>query len=547
MSIPSTHPASSGSSPRLGVTPRPTTLSARRWPTAERSSSGAGRPTRELAEWEPAAAEIARLEAVRQTSEEELLAARLAYGEHRAAIAEAERLVRESPYREERWCLLALANYQSGRQAEALSALRKARRTLNDDLGIDPGERLNDLESAILRHDPSLAPTRREPRISDACPYRGLSAYGPDDGDDFYGRDAEIETIVDHLTSRGFLALTGASGSGKSSLALAGALPMLKARGWSVDVVRPGADAENALRAAAERRLVVVDQFEELFALGLSAIELERFSELLESHVQRGGYLLLTVRSDFLDRCAAVPALVRLIAEGVYVVGPLSRDDMRIAIEGPATHAGLRLESGLIELVLRDAQGAPAALPLLSHALVETWLRREGSVLTVAGYEASGGISGAIAQSADDLYARLSPDEQAICRSTMLRLVSRGPDGSPVRRRVASGPLVEDRERRDVLARLTRARLITAQDDSIVVAHEAIASAWPRLGEWLEEDAADTRIAEQLTAAADRWTQEGMPESDLYRGARLAAVEEWSAEANPHLTARTRRPSSRHQ
>ena len=128
----------------------------------------------ELAEWEPAAAEISRLETVRQTSEEELLAARLAFGEHRAAIAEAERLVRESPYREERWCLLALANYQSGRQAEALAALRSARRRLDDDLGIEPGERFRDLETAILRHDPSLAPLRHEPRISDECPYRGL-------------------------------------------------------------------------------------------------------------------------------------------------------------------------------------------------------------------------------------------------------------------------------------------------------------------------------------------------------------------------------------
>ena len=250
-----------------------------------------------------------------------------------------------------------------------------------------------------------------------------------------------------------------------------------------------------------------------------------------------GGHLLLTVRSDFLDRCAAIPALARLIAEGVQIVGPLSKDALRVAIEGPAAQAGLRLESGLTELVLRDAQGAPAALPLLSHALVETWLRREGSVLTVAGYEASGGISGAIAQSADDLYATLSPDERAICRSTMLRLVSRGPDGSAVRRRVASGPLVQDRERRDVLARLTRARLITAQDDSIVVAHEAIASAWPRLGAWLEEDAEGTRLTQQLTAAADQWSEAGMPDSDLYRGARLAATEEWIESAHPSLTA----------
>lgn len=493
-----------------------------------------GTPYAELAEWQPATAEISRLQAVRATAEEELLASRLACGEHRAAIPEAERLVRDSPYREERWALLALANYQSGRQAEALAALRSARRTLVDDLGIEPGEQLSDLETAILRHDPLLAPTRHEPRISESCPYRGLSAYGPDDADDFFGRDAEIQTIVDNLSRRRFLALTGASGSGKSSLALAGVVPMLKARGWTVEIVRPGM-AQSVLDAD-DRRLVVIDQFEELFALGLSEAETEDFGELLESYLHGSRCLLITVRSDFLDRCAAVPALARLIAEGVYVVGPLSATELRRAIEGPAAHAGLRLEAGLAELVIHDSRGASAALPLLSHALVETWLRREGSVLTVAGYEASGGISGAIAQSAEDLFATLSPEDQAICRSLMLRLVSRGPDGSAMRRRAASAPLVEDRERRDVLARLTRARLITAQEDSIVVAHEAIASAWPRLGQWLDEDAEGARLAQQLTSASEQWAEAGMPDSDLYRGARLAAVEQWTTHARPRLT-----------
>ncbi|WP_344094695.1 BTAD domain-containing putative transcriptional regulator [Microbacterium deminutum] len=196
-------------------------------------------PYAELADWEPARAEIGRLDAVREATEEELLAARLASGEHRAAIAEAERLVRDSPQREERWCLLAPAHYQSGRQAEALSSLRSARHMLDDDLGIQPGERLIDLETAIMRHDPALAPARHESRVGDDCPYRGLSGYGPDDADEFFGRDAEIEAVVDRLARRRFLALTGASGSGKSSLALAGVVPMFKARGWTAEIVRP--------------------------------------------------------------------------------------------------------------------------------------------------------------------------------------------------------------------------------------------------------------------------------------------------------------------
>ncbi len=139
-----------------------------------------GTPYAELAQWGPARAEIARLEAMRETSEEELLAARISCGEHRAAIAEAERLVRERPDREERWYLLAVAEYRSGREAQALAALRSARRTFRDDLGIEPGARLADLEAAIARHDPALTPARQQPRPREAGPYLGLRAYGPD-------------------------------------------------------------------------------------------------------------------------------------------------------------------------------------------------------------------------------------------------------------------------------------------------------------------------------------------------------------------------------
>ncbi len=212
---------------------------------------------------------------------------------------------------------------------------------------------------------------------------------GPTDADDFFGRDAEIAAVVDRLMRSGLVALTGASGSGKSSLALAGIVPMVKAQGWTVDIVRPRDHARDVFDAPAERHLIVIDQLEELFHLALGEGEPEVFGERLEAHLRAGGSLLLTVRSDFLDRCAAVPALARLIAEGVHVVGPLTSDGLRRAVEGPADRVGLRLEPGLTDLIRRDAAVTQGALPQLSHALLEMWQRREGSVLTISGYEAS--------------------------------------------------------------------------------------------------------------------------------------------------------------
>ena len=132
---------------------------------------------------------------IRRSVEEELLESRLAEGEHRAVIADAERLVRESPLRENRWAILAMANYRAGRQAEALSSIRAARARLADDLGIDIGDRLRALESSMLQQDPTLAPPKAVHRVSQTCPYRGLQPFSPSDTEDFFGRDADIEVI----------------------------------------------------------------------------------------------------------------------------------------------------------------------------------------------------------------------------------------------------------------------------------------------------------------------------------------------------------------
>ena len=344
--------------------------------------------------------EAARLEEVRSTAEEELAAAHLDCGEHHSVIASAEALVREQPLRERRWSLLATALYRSGRQADSLAALRAARVRFAEELGIEPGPELAALESAILHHDPSLAPPPRGPQASADCPYKGLRPYGVEDGEVFFGRDADIAAVLARLDRAPFIAVSGPSGSGKSSLVLAGVVPALARRGLSVRVVSPtNAIAEQFHDALYSRRtadVVVVDQLEELFHGGFQADEVHAVGGLI-AEAAASRIVVATVRSDFLDECTAEPSLAPLLAEGVHLVGAMSGPDLRAAIEEPARQAGLRLEAGLTELILRDAAGHSTALPLLSHALVETWLRREASVLTVAGYEEVGGLTGAIA------------------------------------------------------------------------------------------------------------------------------------------------------
>ncbi|MGR0219469.1 nSTAND1 domain-containing NTPase [Agromyces sp. ZXT2-6] len=497
-----------------------------------------GTPFVELSGWLPAAAEAARLDEARMHLEEVRLDAWLRAGRHAAAVPIAETMVREAPLRERRWTMLATALYRSDRQADALAAVRAARERLDEELGVEPGEELTALELSILRHDPSLRPAPAVAAPSADCPYPGLRSFGAGDEEHFFGRDADVRAALARLARAPFLAVSGASGSGKSSLVLAGVVPVLRRRGDRVEVLLPTADLDRRIRGAfdhgRDRTVLVIDQFEEVFhARGADP---DGTAAAIAEASFAGVAVILVVRSDFLDRCAALDDLGPLMADGVHLVGPMGRESLRDAIEQPARRAGLRLEPGLTELMLRDATGAPGALPLLAHTLVETWIRREGGTLTVAGYEASGGISGAIAQSAERLYESLDGAARDHCRSLMLRLVELGPDGAPLRRRAAAGPLRADTARAGVLGLLTSARLVTADAESVAIAHEALAEAWPRLRDWLQQDADAARVLAGITAAAEAWDEAGRPEDELFRGARLDAALERRDAAPGDLT-----------
>ncbi|HWT01986.1 MAG TPA: TIR domain-containing protein [Pyrinomonadaceae bacterium] len=427
-----------------------------------------------------------------------------------------------------------------------------------------------------------LGPERPiEPR-DDACPYRGLQAFDEEHAELFFGREGDIQRLVEKLKTTRFLAVLGASGSGKSSLVRAGVVPRVK-RGalpesdtWAVRVFTPGAHplanlAANLLRLhpegsmnrtldemsadertlhlavqlamaerpASEHVVWVVDQFEEIFTLCTDEKERAQFlANLLYAAFIPGGRnaVVLTLRADFYQKCAAYPELSERIAANQFLVSPMDEENLKQAIEEPAWHVGLEFEHGLVETILNDIQSQPGALPLLEHALLELWERRRGNLLTLEAYRESGGVQGAIAKRADAIYDSFTPEQQQIVRRIMLRLTQPGEGTEDTRRRASMDELVtrmgEDKAVEDVTQTMTTARLLTTDTDEqpgkqvVDVSHEALIRGWPRLRKWIEEDRAGLRILRRLTEVAREW-QPTKDESLLYRGARLAQACEW--------------------
>ena len=434
--------------------------------------------------------------------------------------------------RERRWVLLALAQYRCGRQAEALASLRQVRTVLTRELGLDPGEDLVDLEQAILRQDPSLATDAVWIESSPRCPYHGLVPYDVDDSDGFFGREADVATCLRRLSDVGAVVVVGPSGSGKSSLVRAGIAAALRSAGTRVQVITPGVHPMDALTSVHRAQVLVVDQCEEAVTLCTDAAESGAFFDALATHRQ----LVVALRADRMDGVAGHPGFARVVEKALHLLNPMGADDLRACIQGPAQQAGLLLEPGLVDLLLREVEGEPGALPLLSHALRETWAHRQGRTLTVEGYQATGGIRGAVARTADEVFSGLDPDQQRVTRDLMLRLVATGSAGEPVRRRVPRRLLASDLQHEQLVERLIAARLVTSDEGSLQIAHEALARAWPRLHDWLTEDAQGQQVRDHLSTSADAWDAMGQPESELYRGVRLAQALDWRDQSAPELT-----------
>jgi WD40 repeat protein len=352
------------------------------------------------------------------------------------------------------------------------------------------------------------------------APYRGLEPFDVEHAHLFFGRDADIEALLERMRRDAFLAVVGNSGSGKSSLVRAGLIPALERgrfhdgtrwqRDWRIGIARPGSrpfhelvtvlaempsglspEARLALRAECERQLqqgtsglastlatlmpagsrslIVIDQFEEIFTLTAAHAERLRFvSSLLEAAnlaSDRPVHVVVTLRADFYERCWEHPDLPQRIAQNQHAVGPLDRAGLRAVIEKPLVLAGVRMEAGLADAILADVGDEPGNLPLLEHSLLRLWDRRAGDLLTHAAYDAIGRTQGAIAHHAERVYATLAAPQQELARKIFLRLIRPGEGASDTRRRVPMQELLalgdDPKAVESVLAALVQARLVT--------------------------------------------------------------------------------------
>jgi energy-coupling factor transporter ATP-binding protein EcfA2 len=405
-----------------------------------------------------------------------------------------------------------------------------------------------------------------------AAPYVGLAMFQTEDAGRYFGRERLVAELVDRVARQRFVVLVGPSGSGKSSLLRAGLIHQAHTTdlwgGGPVLVMTPGPHpleecaahlaaltgaspsvvhaalrtdprslhraTLHALTAAAPggEVVVVVDQFEEVFTLCRDAEERAEFITLLQTAAEAANSrtrVVLGLRADFYAHCTHSPGLVEALREAQVLVGPMSTEELQSVITRPALDARCRVETPLVAQVITEANGRPGVLPLVSHALLETWRRRRGTTLTLAGYEATGGITQSIARTAEAIYTDLSRDEQHWARQVFVRLVALGEGTEDTKRRVDRAELdLTEPGRVAVLERLAQARLITLDRDTVEVTHEALIQCWPRLHGWLTEDREGLRIHRQLTEAASTWEALTRDQGTLYRGTRLAQADQWA-------------------
>ncbi|WP_329375877.1 nSTAND1 domain-containing NTPase [Streptomyces sp. NBC_01483] len=389
-------------------------------------------------------------------------------------------------------------------------------------------------------------------------PYKGLARFETGDHDHFFGRDRLTTDLLDLLRRRRFTAVFGPSGSGKSSLLRAGLIPTLQRtqdanlRPAAIRILTPGdrpahtharlLDPSNSgVDGARVDTFLIVDQFEETFTLCQDPTERARFIHLLlaarrpESRLR----VLIAVRADFYGHCAEQHDLSDALRDAHLLAGPMSPAELREAIVKPAAAAGLTVERALTSRLVDEVTDAPGGLPLLSHVLLETWRRRRGKTLTMAGYEAAGGLGAAVAKTAEHVYNRFTEGQARAARRMLLRLVTPG-DGTPDTRRPTERAELQatgGQETAQVLEALTAARLLTLDGDTVDLAHEALLTAWPRLRGWIEQDRERLRAHRKLTEAARAWADLGRDLGALYRGTRLATThEEFGPERSADLT-----------
>ena len=433
-------------------------------------------------------------------------------------------------------------------------------------------------DANLAEFDPELRPEIPEER----CPYLGLDAFREINQDRFFGRQHLVEKLVDKLRdNRLVIVVVGPSGSGKSSLVLAGLIPALKGgalpgsenwryyprlvpgsdpllnlaraiqpeganpAGWiqgQVEGFRQDPDHLTKLIGESDESplVLVVDQFEEVFTLCRDSPLRQAFVDNLLNLTETPGgrhSVIMTMRTDFESRLPQLPRLQQLFEQAQVRVTPLNAAELREAIEKPAEAVGLKFEDGLVDALLQDLLGEPAALPLLQFTLLKLWENRERDRVTWEAYRRLGGGRLALANSADEFYNNLIPEDQIAAKRILMRLVRPGEGLEITSNRILRESLHLAGEARDrvdrALDKLVEARLVrltqgdTPAADQIEIGHEALVRNWPRLVGWLDEERARLRERLRLTAAAEKWQAAGRDPGALWGEALIEDAERY--------------------
>jgi Novel STAND NTPase 1/WD domain, G-beta repeat/Trypsin-like peptidase domain/TIR domain len=428
-------------------------------------------------------------------------------------------------------------------------------------------------------------------------PYKGLRAFTASDERDFFGRERLVDELVQDIAgmvalerfdshAERLLSILGPSGSGKSSVVLAGVLPRLQcgtvpgSEAWVfLSPMVPGSrplealglalaphfpersfasiredlsdDASRGLHVLATQLLkqgdskvvLLVDQFEELFTQTESEDERRSFIDLLLTAVTepRGSLiLLLTLRADFSDRPMHYPELGHLLERHRRPVFPMELEDLRATIESPAALPDVRLtfEGNLVGDLLFEMQGQVGALPLLQFTLEQLFERRSDHRLTLQAYHELGGVKGALSQYAEKTYAALPSEEhRKMARALFERLVDLGTTEQDTTRRRAAlsefafADATSTRLLRETADAFIAARLLTTNEmagtTTIEVSHEAVIRVWMRLAEWIREEREDIYLLKVIREDAAEWKRHDNSVDRLYRGTELDEALAW--------------------